>query len=255
MRATIIAGNWKENPCTLQEAKELATAVVEASKTAADDVEVVLIPPYPFIYPVVDIAKDTGKATVGGQNCFFEEKGAFTGSVAPEMVHSLGCEYVLCGHSERRSMFKNDPTRINRKVRAVLDHGMKPILCIGELEGEFKASLVKSVCSIQLARDLQGVTPEEMKRIVIAYEPVWAIGTGLTATPEIAQGVHSFIRSYLAKLYNQEIADNTVIQYGGSVSPETVDDLMACPDIDGALVGGASLDGSKFSRIINFERK
>eukprot|EP00611_Tribonema_gayanum_P026837 TRINITY_DN6489_c0_g1_i1.p1 TRINITY_DN6489_c0_g1~~TRINITY_DN6489_c0_g1_i1.p1 ORF type:complete len:306 (-),score=91.76 TRINITY_DN6489_c0_g1_i1:120-989(-) len=250
-RKPLIAGNWKENPCTVQEAEALASEVAEATKQAGD-VGVVVIPPYPFLVPVQNAA--SGALMIGGQNCYFEEKGAYTGAVSTAMLSSVGCTYVLCGHSERRTVFRNDDNAINRKLRAVLDHNMMPILCIGESKEEYDAGLNKAVCAIQLSKDLKGVTGEEMKRIVVAYEPVWAIGTGLTATPEIAQSVHDYIRGYLAKMYSREVADEVIIQYGGSVTPDSVDALMAMPDIDGALVGGASLDGAKFGRIINYKK-
>lgn len=249
-RVPLIAGNWKENPLTLEEATSLGSAVAAAT-AKVEGVEVAVIPPYPFIYPITE---GRGNMKLGGQNCYFEEKGAYTGAVSTAMLESMGCEYVLCGHSERRTVFLNDDTGVNRKLRAVLLHNMKPILCIGESKSEYDAGLVKSICAIQLAKDLVGVSAEEMKSIVIAYEPIWAIGTGLSATPEIAQSVHAYIRSWVAKAYGQEIADTVRIQYGGSVTPETVDELMAQPDIDGALVGGASLDAEKFDRIIHYKQ-
>lgn len=250
-RVPLIAGNWKENPLTLEEATSLGGSVAK-STADVEGVEVAVIPPYPFIYPLIKDKEDSGMK-LGGQNCFFEENGAFTGAVSTAMLESMGCEYVLCGHSERRSVFLNDDNAINRKLRAVLRHNMKPILCIGETKSEYDAGLVKSICAIQLAKDLAGVSKEDMKQIVVAYEPIWAIGTGLSATPEIAQSVHSYIRSYIASAYGQEVADCVRIQYGGSVTPDTVDDLMAQPDIDGALVGGASLDAAKFHRIIHYK--
>mmetsp|Transcript_35078 Transcript_35078/g.110399 ORF Transcript_35078/g.110399 Transcript_35078/m.110399 type:complete len:175 (-) Transcript_35078:1189-1713(-) len=170
------------------------------------------------------------------------------------MLMDMDCEYVLCGHSERRVVFHEEEDYINKKVRTVLDHNMKPILCIGESQFEYEKKLNKQVCAMQLAKDLDGVTAEEMKNVVIAYEPVWAIGTGLVATPEIAQDVHSFIRSWLVENFNEKVAAETRIQYGGSVTPESVDELMACPDIDGCLVGGASLIPEKFERIVGFRK-
>mmetsp|Transcript_21368 Transcript_21368/g.27622 ORF Transcript_21368/g.27622 Transcript_21368/m.27622 type:complete len:288 (+) Transcript_21368:79-942(+) len=250
-RKSIMAGNWKMNPTTIDEAFDLATGVAAASADLKDDVEVVVIPSHPFLVPVKEKIEGS-KVKLGAQNCFTEDKGAYTGSVSSCMIKSIGVEYVLAGHSERRTLFRDDDSAINRKVRKILDEGMIPILCIGELKDEFEEGLVEQVCALQLAKDLRGVSAEEMKKIVIAYEPVWAIGTGLTATPEIAQNVHAFIRSWIAGKYGQEVADEVRIQYGGSVTPETVDELMSCPDIDGCLVGGASLDASKFGRIMNF---
>jgi len=249
-RQPIMAGNWKMNPCTLEEAAALAAGV--AAAPIENDAEVVLFPSHPFLVPVMEKI-DGSQVKLGAQNCYTEDKGAFTGSVSTCMVKSIGVEYVLAGHSERRTLFRDDDGAINRKVKKVLSAGMKPILCIGELKDEFEEGLVEQVCALQLAKDLRGVTAEEMRRVVIAYEPVWAIGTGLTATPEIAQKVHAFIRGWIAGKYGKAVADEVRIQYGGSVTPETVDELMAQPDIDGALVGGASLDAEKFGRIMNFK--
>ena len=169
------------------------------------------------------------------------------------MLSSLGCSYVLAGHSERRVIFKEDDALINKKVLAILEGGMSPILCIGESKQEYEAGQARQVCLTQLAGGLKDVSPKDMSKVVIAYEPVWAIGTGLTATPAIAQSIHAFIRGSLAEMYSQEVADAVRIQYGGSVTPETVDELMTCPDIDGCLIGGASLAADKFSRIFAFK--
>uniref|UniRef100_A0A7S2XYZ2 Triosephosphate isomerase n=1 Tax=Fibrocapsa japonica TaxID=94617 RepID=A0A7S2XYZ2_9STRA len=249
-RVPFICGNWKMNPTTLEEAKALAEGVKSGCDGSA--AEVAIFTPHPFLYPVGKIL-DGSTVKYGGETVFFEDKGAYTGAVSASMLKTVGCEYVLAGHSERRVLFKTDDSAISRKVRKILDSGMKPVLCIGESREEYEANLNKEICCIQLAKDLAGVSAEEMKLVTIAYEPVWAIGTGLTATPEIAQNVHAYIRSWVAGKYGQEVADEVRIQYGGSVTPETVDELMACPDIDGALVGGASLDAAKFSRIVNFE--
>lgn len=170
------------------------------------------------------------------------------------MVKSVGCEYMLCGHSERRTLFEEGDVNINLKVKKVLESGMKPILCIGETKDEFDLNIKKEVCAMQLSKDLFGVTKEQMVDVVIAYEPVWAIGTGLVCGAEEANEVHVFIRECLTNMYDEEIAQQTRIQYGGSVTPESVDNLMAQPDIDGCLVGGASLADDKFSRIVNFKK-
>ena len=164
-------------------------------------------------------------------------------------------QWCLAGHSERRTIFGESNDDINKQCRKLIAQGMSVMLCIGESEAEFEQKLAGEVCSVQLKKGLAGITKEEMTRVAIAYEPVWAIGTGKVATPEIAQSVHATCRSILADIYDQETADATRILYGGSVTPESVDDLMSQPDIDGALVGGASLDASKFGRIVNFERK
>merc|ERR1712032_430193 len=166
----------------------------------------------------------------------------------------IGVEYVLCGHSERRTVFNDDDEAINRKVQKVLGDGMRPILCIGETREEYDMGIKDEVCRIQLSKDLMGVTKEQMAEVVIAYEPVWAIGTGLVCGADDANNVHKYLRKVLTDLYDEDVAEATRIQYGGSVTPDSVDGLMAMSDIDGCLVGGASLDAEKFGRIINFVR-
>jgi len=250
MRTSIIGGNWKMNPTSLAEAKELATAVKAAAATGPG--EAIIFPPHPFLGPVGDIVAGSNLA-LGAQSCFFQDSGAYTGAVSASMVKSLGVTYVLAGHSERRTLFKDDDAAINQKVLKVIETGMIPVLCVGETKDEFDANLCESVCAIQLAKDLAEVPAEAVKKMVIAYEPVWAIGTGLVCPSDTAQKVHAFIRSKIASMYDQATADAVRIQYGGSVSPESVDELMAKPDIDGCLVGGASLKGDAFGRILNYE--
>jgi triosephosphate isomerase (TIM) len=169
------------------------------------------------------------------------------------MLQSLGVQWVLAGHSERRTIFGESDEYINSQCRRLMEQGMSVMLCAGESDSEFEQNLAGAVCAVQLKKGLAGISKEEMSRVAIAYEPVWAIGTGKVATPEIAQNVHAQCRAILAEMYDQETADSVRILYGGSVTPESVDELMAQPDIDGALVGGASLDAAKFSRIINFQ--
>jgi len=181
-----------------------------------------------------------------------EMNGAFTGGISPPMLKSMGVKWALAGHSERRTINKESDEYINGQVRLLIENDMNAVLCIGETDEEFDLDLVASVCDVQLKKGLKGVSKEDMSKITIAYEPVWAIGTGKVATPEIAQSVHKICRDILTKIYDEEVATNTRILYGGSVGPDSVDDLLAKPDIDGALVGGASLDAEKFGRIINF---
>lgn len=258
-RQPIMAGNWKMNPATEEEAIELASGLTKllGEETCPMDeendfcTEVVLFPPHPFLRKVKDEVEEIG-IVVGAQSVFFEDKGAYTGSVAVSMVKSIGCEYVLCGHSERRTLFSDNDDAINKKVKKVLDAGLKPILCIGETFEEKELDIRNAVCAMQLAKDLYGVTKEQMKDVVIAYEPVWAIGTGLVCGAKDANEVHAFLRGILADLYDDQVAEETRIQYGGSVTPDSVDELMAQPEIDGCLVGGASLDAAKFGRIINY---
>lgn len=262
-RQPIMAGNWKMNPATEADALNLANGFVallnEMAETCAMDykegcTEVVLFPPFPFISKVKDIVGKEG-VTVGSQQVYYEDKGAFTGSVAASMVKSVGCEYVLCGHSERRTLFSDSDVNINAKVKKVLEFGMKPILCIGETQEEYDLGITQEVCAMQVSKDLAGVSKEDMANVVIAYEPVWAIGTGLVCDAEDANEVHKFIRTVLAKMYDDEVAQAMRIQYGGSVSPESVDGLMAMSDVDGCLVGGASLFADKFARIVNFQKE
>ncbi|KAK7250308.1 triosephosphate isomerase [Aureococcus anophagefferens] len=261
-RQPIIAGNWKLNPPTVEDANALAKAVAElmGDETCAVDgdgdmcTEVVVFPPYPFLGSVVEDLADVGIG-VGAQSVFAEaESGAFTGAVSTAMVESMGCEYVLCGHSERRTVFKDDDAAVNKKVLRVYEDGLKPVLCIGETKEEYEAGLCEDVCKVQLAKDLAGVSKEQAMDLVIAYEPVWAIGTGLVCPSDVAQSVHKTVRAFLAELYDQAVADAVRIQYGGSVTPESVDELMSMPDIDGCLVGGASLVAEKFARICNYVR-
>jgi triosephosphate isomerase len=261
-RQPIMAGNWKMNPETEDEALALASGLTkllgeETCPMNGDSefcTEVVLFPPHPFVAKVKDTVDEVG-ITVGAQSIYFEDKGAYTGSVSVSMVKSIGCEYVLCGHSERRTLFNDSDDAINRKVKKVLEAGLKPILCIGETKDEYELNIKNEVCAMQLTRDLNGVTKKQMEDVVIAYEPVWAIGTGLVCGSEEANEVHAFVRSVLTKLYDEEVAQATRIQYGGSVTPDSVDELMSMPEIDGCLVGGASLVAEKFGRIINFESK
>jgi len=260
-RQPIMAGNWKMNPATEDEAmglaKGLTTLLGEETCPMDEDnefcTEVVIFPPHPFLSKVNDIVEEVG-ITTGAQSVFFEDKGAYTGSVSISMVKSVGCVYVLCGHSERRTLFNDNDDAINLKVRKVLESGLKPILCIGETKEEYDLNIKNEVCAMQLAKDLVGVTKEQMQDVVIAYEPVWAIGTGLVCGSEDANAVHAYLRTVLEGLYDEEVAQATRIQYGGSVTPDSVDELMAQPEIDGCLVGGASLDAEKFGRIINFQK-
>jgi triosephosphate isomerase len=247
-----MAGNWKMNT-VLSEAKSLAAEVAEASK-GADGVDVAVCVPFPFLTAVTDVLKDS-KVGVGAQDCHWETSGAYTGATSTTMLKSVGADYVLAWHSERRSVFGDSDADTNKKVLKILDEGLKCILCIGELKEERESGETFNVCDVQLTEGLKGVSAEMMKEIVVAYEPVWAIGTGLTATPEVAQETHEYIRSWFVENYSQEVADAVIIQYGGSVNDKNVDDLMACADIDGALVGGASLKAESFSRIINFNKK
>jgi triosephosphate isomerase (TIM) len=181
-----------------------------------------------------------------------QKNGAFTAGVSPTMLKSINVDWCLAGHSERRALYNEDDNNINLQVKLLIEMEINVVLCIGESADEYENQLARAICEVQLRKGLSGVTAEQMKFVTIAYEPVWAIGTGKVATPEIAQNIHSVCRDILRDMYGSEIADSTHILYGGSVSPDSVDGLMAKPDIDGALVGGASLKAESFGRIINF---
>merc|ERR1712071_256432 len=250
-RKPFISGNWKLNPQTKDEAITLASEIAKSVGPDTPDCEVALFVPYVFIESTRDAAGDA--IQVGAEGVCPEMNGAFTGAVSSTMLKSIGVNWTLAGHSERRVIFGETDEYINGQCRKLIDDGMSVMLCIGESEAEYENNLVGAVCAIQLKKGLEGITKEEMAKVAIAYEPVWAIGTGKVATPETAQEVHTKCRKILADMYDQETADATRILYGGSVSPESIDSLMAMPDVDGALVGGASLDSEKFSRIINFK--
>jgi triosephosphate isomerase len=253
-RKPLIAGNWKMNT-DLESATKLASDLVELTKDLnPDEVEVLVCPPFPFLTEVKKIL-DAGPQNIGlgAQNSFYENSGAFTGVTSAPMIKSVGAKYSLVGHSERRAIFNEVDGDINHVVERVLEAGITPVLCIGESLEEYELGLNEAVCTLQLSKDLKGLTKEQVASIVIAYEPVWAIGTGKVATPEIAQSVHAAIRGWLTRTYGDDVAQQVRIQYGGSVTPESVDELMRCPDIDGALVGGASLVAEKFARICKFE--
>jgi triosephosphate isomerase len=246
-RQPIIAANWKMNK-TIGEAASL----VKELKKLVDDVkdkEIVICPPFTAL-SAVSMELKTSDIELGAQNMFYENQGAFTGEVSPLMLKEVDCKYVILGHSERRQYFNETNEIVNKKIKLALDTGLNPILCIGETLKQREKNVTKNVIGDQIRNSLKGI--KEMKNIVLAYEPVWAIGTGKTATPEQAEEVHAFIRELLTKTYSKKTADSTRILYGGSVNPENIAELMAKENIDGALVGGASLDALKFSRIVKY---
>jgi triosephosphate isomerase len=248
-RLPFIAGNWKMNK-TVGEAIDLVRQL-KASISGMEGVEVAVAPPFTALY-AVHKELEGSCIRLAAQNLFWEEKGAYTGEVSPPMLKELGCQYVILGHSERRQFFGETDETVNRKMKAALGQDLKVIFCIGETLKEREEGKTFSVIERQIAGGLKDIGKEEMKRIVVAYEPVWAIGTGKTATPEQAEEVHRFIRERLERLYSQGIAEEVRIQYGGSVTPENVKGLMNQKNIDGALVGGASLKSDTFSKIVRF---
>ncbi len=251
MRRPFIAGNWKMNNTaseTLFLAKELKERL-----SGINDVDIAVFPPFTSIKTASDVLSGSN-IKVGAQNMYFEDKGAFTGEVSAAMIKEAGAELVILGHSERRNIFGETNELISKKLKKAVNSGLRPILCIGEKLEEREAGKTEEVLENQLKGSLAGINEEEMENIVIAYEPVWAIGTGKTATPEQAESAHKFVREVISEIYSDSTAENTIIQYGGSVKPENIDELMASPNIDGALVGGASLKAESFERIVKFKR-
>jgi triosephosphate isomerase (TIM) len=248
-RRPIIAGNWKMNKTTV-EARDLTSKLIPLIAQIKER-DIVLAPPFTALQSVAGVIKGTGIA-LSAQNLHWEDKGAFTGEISAEMLLDLGCKYVIIGHSERRQFFSENDETVNKKLRQALNKGLLPIVCVGETLKEREAGKANEVIERQVTGALKGVTAVEMQKVIIAYEPVWAIGTGKTATPDQANEIHSFIRKKSEIVYGKEIAGALRIQYGGSVTPENVSTLMAMPDIDGALVGGASLKPESFAALVNF---
>ena len=247
-RKAVIAGNWKMNMTPSQ-----AVALVEELKplVASDDVEVVYCVPAIDIIPVVEAVKGTNVA-VGAENMYYEEKGAYTGEISAEMLVDAGVKYVVIGHSERREYFLESDEMLNKKVKKALEHGLTPILCCGETLEQREMGITLDWIRLQIKSDLKDVTAEQVASLVIAYEPIWAIGTGKTATTEQAQEVCKAIRDCIAEIYDTDTAEKVRIQYGGSVSAANAAELFAQPDIDGGLVGGASLKAD-FGKIVNYK--
>lgn len=248
MRKAIIAGNWKMH-YTVDEAVKTIEELKPLVKDATCDVVVCV--PFIALDAVVKAAKGTN-VKVGAQNMYFEEKGAFTGEVAPGMLEAMGVDYVIIGHSERRQYFNETDATVNKKLKAAFAHNIVPILCVGESLEERESNITNEVIGMQVKLDLMGLTAEQVEKLVIAYEPIWAIGTGKTATSEQANETIAAIRSVVEALYGKTVADKVRIQYGGSVKPSTIKEQMAMSDIDGALVGGASLIASDFAAIVNY---
>ncbi len=249
-RKPIIAGNWKMNKTTL-EAGDLAENLIPLVSSVTDR-EIVLGPPFTSLEAVSETIKGTN-IVLAAQNMHWEDKGAFTGEISAEMLLDLGCKYVIIGHSERRQYFCETDETVNKKVKQALKKGLLPIMCVGETLAEREAGKLNEIISRQITGGLKDIVVDDMKKVVIAYEPVWAIGTGKTATPEQANEVHALIRQKVQSLYTAEVAEGLRVQYGGSVTPENVSSLMAKPDIDGALVGGASLKPESFAALVNFK--
>jgi triosephosphate isomerase (TIM) len=244
----IIGGNWKMNK-TVQESKAFIDEMLKNLKNLQEKVDIVILPSYMSINAVSTLLKGK-KIGVGAQNMYYEEKGAFTGEISAGMLIDAGATYVVLGHSERRKIFNESDELISKKLKMAHEKGLKPIVCIGETREERESGQMEDVLKTQIEGSLKELTEDQMLGTVIAYEPVWAIGTGLTATPEQAQEAHMYVRQVLASIYGESVAQDVRIQYGGSIKPENAKEIFAQPDINGGLVGGASLDVKSFVEII-----
>ncbi len=247
-RKAIIAGNWKMNK-TRPEAKTLLEEIKPLAANAEGKIEVIACVPFTNLETAVGVTKGSN-VKIGAENVHFEKSGAFTGEISADMLTEIGVEYVVIGHSERRQYFGETDETVNKRTKAALEAGLKPIVCVGELLSERDADITEEVVSRQIKLDLAGISADDIKKTVIAYEPVWAIGTGRTATPEQAEEVCAFIRASLAKLYDDDTAQAVTIQYGGSMNAKNCADLLAKENIDGGLIGGASLKAEDFNVII-----
>lgn len=251
MRRSIIVGNWKMHK-TVSEAVALVQAL-RASVADVRDIDIGVAPPFTALMAVAEAIRGS-HMFLSAQNMHGEAKGAFTGEISAEMLTDIGCSRVIIGHSERRQYFGETDEIVNKKLQAALGSQLDPIMCVGEMLQQREGNETFRVLERQVRDGLAGISPEGIRHIVVAYEPVWAIGTGKTATPEQAQEVHAFIRALLTTLYGNILANDVRIQYGGSVNPGNIRALMAQPDVDGALVGGASLDATSFAQIVSYQR-
>jgi triosephosphate isomerase len=249
-RTPFIAGNWKMYK-TSSEARETAARLVDLVADV-DDVDIMIAPTYTALESVSGVTKDS-RVYLGAQDLFWEKEGAYTGQISADMLVDAGCQYVIIGHSERRQYFGETDETVNNKIKAAIAAGLKPVVCVGETEAERESGQTFSVLDKQIKLGLKGYFVEDLSDLVIAYEPVWAIGTGKTATEEQAQEAHQYIRSLIQELFGDALSGSMRILYGGSVKPANIAGLMAMADIDGALVGGASLDPESFSRIVHFK--
>ena len=250
MRRKVIAGNWKMNMLP-NEAISMITELVPLVKNT--QLEVVLCVPYIDLFYSLLTAQGSN-IKIGAQNMHYEEKGAYTGEVSAKMLKSIGVEYVIIGHSERRQYFKETDETVNKKIKAAFENGLKPIVCVGETLEEREAGKAFEIIEEQAQKALEGLTAEQVADTIIAYEPIWAIGTGKTATSEDANEACKKIREKIAKIYGQNVAERVIIQYGGSMKPENAKELLEMSDIDGGLIGGASLKAESFAKIVNYDK-
>ena len=251
-RRILIAGNWKMN----KTATEAAALVTEIKRDVfdIDNVDILVCPPFTALAVVSDVIRDSN-VSLGAQNMYFEDKGAYTGEISTAMLKDCGCTHVIIGHSERRTIFNESDETINKKVKKALEADLIPVLCIGEKLEEREANKTFEVITNQLEGDLAGIDSDNIKKIIIAYEPVWAIGTGKTATSEQAQEAHAFIRNLIKEKYDSVVADGIIILYGGSMKPANVEELVSQPDVDGGLIGGASLEAASFVELVKKSNK
>lgn len=251
-RRILIAGNWKMN----KTATEAAALVTEIKRDVfdVDNVDILVCPPFTALAVVGDVVRDSN-VSLGAQNMYFEDKGAYTGEISTAMLKDCGCTHVIIGHSERRTIFNESDETINKKVKKALEADLIPILCIGEKLEEREANKTFEVITNQLEGDLADIDSDNIKKIIIAYEPVWAIGTGKTATSEQAQEAHAFIRNLIKEKYDSVVADGIIILYGGSMKPANVEELVSQPDVDGGLIGGASLEAASFVELVKKSNK
>ncbi|MBN3581208.1 triose-phosphate isomerase [Algoriphagus aestuarii] len=250
MRKKIVAGNWKMN-MTFEEGQILTSEIVNMYKDEnIKDVLAILNPPFPHLFPVKKLVGDVAGVSVGAQNCSEKESGAYTGEISAKILASFGVEYVIIGHSERREYFNEDNDLLAEKVKIALTNGLKPIFCCGESLDIRTAGTHEPNVKFQLTQSLFDLSPEDFSKVIIAYEPIWAIGTGKTATADQAQEMHAALRRHIASKFGKEIAENTSILYGGSCNPKNAQEIFSKPDVDGGLIGGASLKSRDFMDII-----
>lgn len=250
MRKKVIAGNWKMNMLPNETLEFIEMLIPEVKDT---DKEVIVCVPYTDLFYALLSAQDTN-IKIGAQNMHWEDKGAYTGEISGEMLKAIGVQYVIIGHSERRQYFAETDETVNKKIKKAFECGLKPIVCVGETLEQREKNETENIITNQVEKALKDISPDNVKEMIVAYEPIWAIGTGKTATAEDANNVIKSIRAKIADLYNEEIAQEVIIQYGGSVKPANAKELFETSDIDGGLVGGASLNAEDFAKIINYDK-
>lgn len=252
MRKTLIAGNWKMNN-DIEESLKLVESLKSLSGEFDNNVDVLICPTFTSLYAVKEALKNSN-IKIGAQNMHFEDKGAYTGEISPSMLKNMGVEYVIIGHSERRQYFNDTDESVNKKLKSALKYDIIPILCVGESLTEREEKREKDTVRNQIVKAFENIESSDAEKITVAYEPIWAIGTGIVATSEQANEMASFIRACISEIYNEQLSDKIIIQYGGSVKGDNAKEILSQTDIDGALVGGASLKADEFLKIINYAK-